>query len=553
MKNGLYLLGFLCLLLTACGDDDAITPTDPDTFELPGLEGRSQKGPYLNGSTVQLQELDKDLDMTGRSFSGSITDNSGAFTFGALTLASPVVDMQTNGFYYNEVTGGNSSAQLSLTALVDLTDLSRANVNILSHLSRARIRYLIDTEAMTFLTARAQAEEEVYAMLEFTPPAGAASFDQLDISQAGQGNAALLAASVIFQGRRQTAALTQLLADIAGDLRTDGILDDASLGSALITDVLGVNLAVVRANLTQRYAALGENAVIPAFEPYIRQFIDNTGFTPDSVFEYPEEGFHGPNLLADVGARDTLFVSNSSGGSFSLTAIVPENNSLTLRMTGNRTQGNIAYTLGTDQGWELTSPDTRNDPTVFEVTGDGTPTQYRIIFFGAGQLTFELFENEATTPTHTRVISWGTPIDLENDRPVYPDSLEGAANILALIRDGVTELTPGDYVFAITVPETYDIGLTLELRMELSASHELLPENAGDFDILIFPAPGDNDPFYLFQLTSFGSQRGTTLSMPFRVLPTSDRMNLMYQIAPESPPTQNLEDLLEDYDVELTW
>lgn len=555
MKNLLSLTLCLLVLFIASCKTDVPTPVEPEpeTFELPSLEGRSQKGPYLNGSTVQLQELTKEFIMTGRSFSGLIVDNSGAFRFGALSLGSSVVDMQTNGFYFNEVTGVNSTAPLSLSARVDLTDISQANVNILGHLSRSRILYLIEEESSTFLEARAQAAAEVYGMLNFTPPTGGAAFDQLDISQAGQGNAALLAASVIFQGRRETAALSQLLADISNDLRTDGTLDDPSLGSALITDVLGINLAVVRANTTERYAALGEAATIPAFEPYIQQFIDNTEFTPLSVFEYPEEGQHGSNLLAGATTRDTLFVSGSLGVSYSMSAIVPENNSLTLRMMGNRTQGNIAYTLGTNQGWVRTSPNTVSDPTIFEVMGDGDPTQYRVIFFGAGQLTFDLFENEATTPTKTRVIIWGDLIDLENDRPIYPDSLDGRANILALLHAGVRELTPGSYVFAVTLPQTYDVRFDMDLNPGLWDSHELLQQDTDDFNISSFPTEQENSPLYTFSRQTFTGDRGTTLIMPIEVLSVSDAMRLVYRINPVSGGMQPLEDTLEDFDVMMSW
>ena len=44
-----------------------------------------------------------------------------------------------------------------------------------------------------------------------------------------------------------------LLADISGDLRTDGTLDDSSLGSALINNAIYLSVGNIRENITDRY------------------------------------------------------------------------------------------------------------------------------------------------------------------------------------------------------------------------------------------------------------------------------------------------------------
>ncbi|MEL0146497.1 MAG: hypothetical protein VW808_06170, partial [Schleiferiaceae bacterium] len=78
------------------------------------VEGHAQKGPFLNGSSVLLSVLDSNLNQLGTSYTAQIIDNSGYFLFGSTNLASPYVALRADGFYFNEICGSPSNAQITL-------------------------------------------------------------------------------------------------------------------------------------------------------------------------------------------------------------------------------------------------------------------------------------------------------------------------------------------------------------------------------------------------------------------------------------------------------
>lgn len=107
-------------------------PDDDDTITR--LEGFVLKGPFIQGTEVTARELNAKLIPTGRTFTGIVEDNTGRFQVLG-QLESPFVELSANGFYFNEVTGQISNAQINLTALVDMRENSTVNVNVLTHLS----------------------------------------------------------------------------------------------------------------------------------------------------------------------------------------------------------------------------------------------------------------------------------------------------------------------------------------------------------------------------------------------------------------------------------
>jgi hypothetical protein len=96
------------------------------------------------------------------------------------------------------------------------------------------------------------------------------SSESLDISQAGEGNAILLAISVILQANRSEAQLTELLSTLSSDLRTDGVLNSAATRQKLIDGMEYVKprRVAIRANILARYAELGAPADVPDFAAY---------------------------------------------------------------------------------------------------------------------------------------------------------------------------------------------------------------------------------------------------------------------------------------------
>ena len=86
------------------------------------------KGPFVAGSKVSVYELNEALAPTGRTFTCLINTDDGSFSLPSITLESPYVLLDCNGYYYNEVKGKLSTASLYLSALVKLIENSAVNI-----------------------------------------------------------------------------------------------------------------------------------------------------------------------------------------------------------------------------------------------------------------------------------------------------------------------------------------------------------------------------------------------------------------------------------------
>lgn len=233
------------------------------------INGVSQKGPFIKGSTVKLYELDgKTYVPTGRSFPGKIGSDDGKFSVSSVTLASQYALLEANGYFRNEITGDKSSGTLTLNALTDLSDRQSVNINLLTHLEYERAIYLIDT-GINVPSAKKQAEAEI--LNAFGINGEFANSEDLDIFSTGDGNAALLAFSVLMLGNLGEADLTERMMNFATDMEKDGTWDDDVTKAEIADwasgqDVSG-GLSTIRSNIEKW--KLGS---VPDFEKYVRNF-----------------------------------------------------------------------------------------------------------------------------------------------------------------------------------------------------------------------------------------------------------------------------------------
>lgn len=243
------------------------TPTPTRTPNPNGVEGYVQKGPFIQGTLITVAELDNSFKPTGRTFSGSIDDNSGHFSVQG-TLNYPYVKLTASGFYFNEISGGLSTAPVTLLALADVRESRSINVNLLTHLEYARVLALVDKGA-NFDVAKVQAQREILAAFNIVSSTAARS-EALDISQEGEGNAILLAISAVLQADRSEAQLTELLSILSNDLRADGDVDNSSTRQALVNGMqyLKPRRSTIASNIVSRYSELGITAIVPDFEAY---------------------------------------------------------------------------------------------------------------------------------------------------------------------------------------------------------------------------------------------------------------------------------------------
>jgi len=207
----------LLSMLAGCGGEqsDVATGAGPAAGRpvQVDVDGRAQKGPFSSGTRVSIAELDANFVQTGRSFATTMNDDKGSFAIRGVALGTPYARVEVSGFYFDEVRGRLSDSPLSLFSYVDLSDRSTSNINLLGHLEAARIDYLVAERQTQFAAAKAQAHQEVLRLFEIEPETVAAA-ELLEISQDSDGNAALLAISLLLQGTREVAELSELLSNI---------------------------------------------------------------------------------------------------------------------------------------------------------------------------------------------------------------------------------------------------------------------------------------------------------------------------------------------------
>ena len=92
------------------------------------INGYVQKGPFVSGSSITIQELDDDPNPTAISYQTTTSDDFGTFSLGN-QIESRYAEVITTGFYFDEVAGSLSEANLTLRALSDLSISEDVNVN----------------------------------------------------------------------------------------------------------------------------------------------------------------------------------------------------------------------------------------------------------------------------------------------------------------------------------------------------------------------------------------------------------------------------------------
>ena len=286
MKRTATCLIILIALFLGCKKVDNSTGTTPiPPIKKDKISGLVQKGPYINGTQIIMYVLDDKLAQSGKVFNTQITDNKGSFQLTNVELSSKFVQLAANGYYFNEASNAITIAPLQLNALTDVTDASTINVNILTHLEKRRVEYLVKS-GKTFTEAKKTAQHEIQAIFGIQIAQSTVS-EKLDIATAGDANAILLAISLIIQGELSVGDLSELLATISADLEEDGLMTNNSVMTKLRANAKLLHLDSIRQNLVKRYQDLGVTATIPDFEKYINLFLVQSAEKPSAESKAP--------------------------------------------------------------------------------------------------------------------------------------------------------------------------------------------------------------------------------------------------------------------------
>lgn len=284
LKRYFYLSAAIMLSLSSCSEDDnlenAFKPTTYDVL------GKVEKGPFVSGSTITIQPMDGNLQVLGSLYSSTIQDDLGNFSFGSKLFEAPYAELTANGYFFNEVDGELSSGTLNLRALVDLSDETTVNVNLLTHLKYQRIQRLI-ANGMKFGEANKQAQRELFTAfgLQKYAEKDASTFS---IAGGTDESTALIAISSLLLVDRSEAALTEYLAKLCREFGENGTFSE-STRLQINEDKKAVwnDLPSVRDNIIKRYESLGLSVNVKELERFIDW--DNDGVAGNEVLQDGQE------------------------------------------------------------------------------------------------------------------------------------------------------------------------------------------------------------------------------------------------------------------------
>ena len=373
------------------------------------FSGKVQKGPFVTGTTITVNELNESLGQTGKSFTTSITSDDGSFSLSNIEMESNLALLSGNGFYFNEVLGQLSSSQITMQALADLTDDETVNINVLTHITKARIETLVG-EGMRFSDAKRQAEGEFQDFLGVTEHFNQ-GFEQMSIASEGDFNAMLLAFSIILQRPSNNIAvvptlpaeLTWLMTSLSTDFAIDGAVDDEALVDTLLYNISIQNQVYIRRYLQNYYSGLGLNVEIPNFESYVAMF-QAAHQEVVTEFIYPDEASPAPEIGPE-GAVPNILVKDMSQfdgtHAYVVAAITPLGKSLKVKVTGDvRLDGSL------NNGWVITDYTTNGFTIVAQRQNElVSMLVYLIDGNREGSAVIEYYE-DSDTPTFTKQITW---------------------------------------------------------------------------------------------------------------------------------------------------
>ncbi len=237
------------------------------------VAGVTQKGPFVKGSAVTVQGIDcKTLKFTDEVFDGKVKSDKGDFTVESVTLKSTCALFEVTGEYRSEITGKKSAGEITLHALTDLKDRKNVNINVLTELEYERLMYLVTEKGKKFAEAKEQAEKEVLAAFDIAGSFEA--FENLNIFEAGDENAALLAVSVMMQAETDDAGLAKRVEKFVDSFAESGKWKDSDTKKAISEWAVEATANGKLDSIRKNVEAWNDGDKVAAFEKFIEAYAD---------------------------------------------------------------------------------------------------------------------------------------------------------------------------------------------------------------------------------------------------------------------------------------
>ena len=324
-KKGLAVVSAivgLSVFFAACSSSDEKSVAggvSEDAGFVADVAGVAQKGPFVKGSAVTVRGVDcKTLEFTDQIFEGTIKSDKGDFALDSIVLDSSCAVIEVTGKYLNEVTGKKTKEEVTLRTLTDLKDRESVNVNLLTSLAYERVMHLVKEKNKTLAKAKTQAESEVLAAFDIDGEFD--EFENLNIFESGDGNAALLAVSVMMQGDADAAALAKRIDKFDDSFAESGKWNDSETKKAIAEWVAEAAASGELETIRKNIEDMGYAGEIPAFEKYVptEEPADSTEESSSSAVEESSssdvvEGETKQSSSSDKqDARDSVVTSSSS-------------------------------------------------------------------------------------------------------------------------------------------------------------------------------------------------------------------------------------------------
>lgn len=275
-KNLAFASAFIGMsLFAACSstDDKGVAggvSEDAGFVALKDVEvaGVAQKGPFVKGATVTVQGIDcKTMELSDEIFETEVKSDKGDFAVDSMSFASTCALFEVSGKYFDELTGEKSKNAVTIHAITDLKDRKNVNVNMLTQLEYERVKHLVANKSKSFADAKTQAQKEVLAAFDIK-----GEFDEsekLNVFESGNGNAALLAVSVMMQSGTDADGLVKRLDKFDDSFAESGKWKDSTTKAEIAEWAASVAADGKLDSIRKNIEGLDYVDEVPAFEKYI--------------------------------------------------------------------------------------------------------------------------------------------------------------------------------------------------------------------------------------------------------------------------------------------
>ncbi|AWB00945.1 hypothetical protein CU052_17350 [Vibrio harveyi] len=180
------------LALTGCGDSsDGHNSGSGQQYQFGGAV---QKGPLQPGSVVTINELNQDLQPTGRSYTTQIENYEGNYSVKE-RFSTPYAELVAHGYYFNELTN-HADEQMSMSAFVDMNATTQVNFNVATAAMKQSVMSQVQA-GTEFNEAVDKATSDLMRLYSYDPKqwSGHINFYNTNLSNSGDTSTLLLVIS----------------------------------------------------------------------------------------------------------------------------------------------------------------------------------------------------------------------------------------------------------------------------------------------------------------------------------------------------------------------